>query len=207
MGMPSATASTVSQRILAEPSHEPSDEDDRGEVQPGERHDADIDRGRNDDAHDLAKLSPFGEQLVIVFAQSVPQVYRAGSDDEDSDVEWKEAGARTFRAPVDAGLDAAGDHDHAEQGDQQRDACFHQLVGGAGFARAACGHQNSMRSRACGALRPGVGLRSVLNRSCQFPAVSFLRSRGSRHPSSGLRDASPRPRPTWHSQPRSGRSC
>ena len=34
---------------------------------------ADIDRGRNHDAHDLAKLSPLGEQLVVVFAQAVPR--------------------------------------------------------------------------------------------------------------------------------------
>ena len=205
MGMPSATASTVSQAVLAEPSHEPSDEDDRGDVQPGERHGADIDRGRNDDAHDLAKLSPFGEQLVIVFAQSVPQVYRAGDDDEDSDVEWKEAGARTFRAPVDAGLHAADDHDHAEEGDQQRDPRLHQPVGGAGLARTACGHQNSMRGRACGPLRPGVYAAVPV---CGFDqSISFPPWRGSRHPSSGPRDAFPRPRPTWHSQPRSGRSC
>src|SRR6187551_3849618 len=104
--------------VFAQPSHEPSDEDDRGDIEPGEWHDADIDRGWNDNAHDLAKLSPFGEQLVIVLAQSVPQVYGAGSDDEESDIERKEAGTRAFGAPVDPRLEAAEDHDHSEQSDQ-----------------------------------------------------------------------------------------
>ena len=78
MGMPNATASTVTQRYL--PSHRMNHPMKTIEaIEPGERHDADIDRGRNDDAQHLAKLSPFGEQLVIVFAQSVPQVDRAGA--------------------------------------------------------------------------------------------------------------------------------
>ena len=184
MGMPRATASTTSQAVLAEPSHEPSDEDDRGEVQPGERHGADIDRGRNDDAHDLAKLSPFGEQLVIVFAQSVPQVYRAGDDDEDSDVEWKEAGARTFRAPVDAGLHAAEDHDHAEQGDQQRDRLPPPACGW-GRSCSSCLWSSKLHARpglrSLKARRPCCGSGLRVQPVDQFPAVarkpaSFIRT-------------------------------
>src|ERR1700754_4922431 len=133
--------------VFAEPSHEPADEDDRCDIEAGERHGTDIDRGGNDHAHDLTKLSPLRKQPVILLVQSVPQADRAGSDDENSDIEWKKSGARAFGAPVDSGLDAADDHDRAEGGDQQRDAGFHRLVRWAGMVMATRGHGNSPRNR------------------------------------------------------------
>src|SRR3954464_13908742 len=48
--------------VFAEPSHEPADEDDRGDIQTKIRHRANVDRSRHNDTHNLAQLSPLGEQ-------------------------------------------------------------------------------------------------------------------------------------------------
>ena len=199
MGMPNATPRTTRPAVFAEPSHEPADEDDRRDIEAGERHGADIDRGGNDDAHHLTKLSPLREQAVVVVAQRVPQIDRAGNHNENPDIERKETGARAFRAPVDSGLHAADDHDRAEQGDQQRDAGFHRLVRRAGIVwlfvvmETPCGSNLRIRY-------PPLALcaRSAFD---QFPSISFP-WRGNRPLSSGLRGAFPQPRPTWHSRPR-----
>src|SRR5258708_16927343 len=75
--------------ILAEPSHEPADEDDRRDIQAGEWHRTDIDRSRNDDAHNLTKLSPFGKKSVVLVPQCAQEIYRAGAHYEHSNIQWK----------------------------------------------------------------------------------------------------------------------
>src|SRR3954447_638415 len=85
--------------VFTEPSHEPPDEDDRGDIQTDKRHRADIDCGGYNDTHNLTKLSPLCEQSVVLFTQPVPEIDRAGSDNEDPEVEWNKSGARALGAP------------------------------------------------------------------------------------------------------------
>src|SRR5690606_6910472 len=101
--------------VFAKPFHEQRDENDRRDVDAEIRNGEAVDRGRNDDAHHLTKLTPFSEQVTVVgFHQKLNAIHDARQDDDDADVEGKEPGLRAFRAPPESNLHAAYDRNRTK---------------------------------------------------------------------------------------------
>ena len=109
--------------IAAEPLHEAADQKRGCDIDAKVRQRRDIDRGRDQHRHDRAQLLPAREAGArFGFTKNPHKVDAARQQDDQADVERKEARARTLHRPANTSLDAAEHHHDGKQGNGNSDA-------------------------------------------------------------------------------------